>query len=205
MKAAFLFLILAIGLADDDTAVSASADSSDSGYVDFSDQITEICQVDGLWVRPPTGWISVPIDFGAEGSFVGCQMMLIENEALIGILRFVSGRLPSDVDPHQMLVGVEAQFVQAMNYSLGEALWRRDDVAVAGDGFGEGKALGVSLSLPGNPNPMEGHFLTFQGPERHYIITLLTPADSVNDGIYYDKLTAAMATVMQTVRPGAFE
>lgn len=202
MKEAILLLILTMSLADQDPPKSGSTDSDLSGYVDFSDQATELCQVDGLWVRPPAGWISVPIDFGTRDSFAGCQMMLIENEALIGILRFVSGRLPSDVDPQQMLVGIEAQFIQAMNYELGGALWRHDDVPVSGDGFEEGKALGVSLSLPGNPNPMEGHFLTFRGPERHYIMTLLTPDESVEGGIHYRKTTAGLSKVMQTVQPG---
>jgi hypothetical protein len=172
----------------------------DDAYLDFTDQMTPVCSVVGLTVEPPTGWINVPID-SQDNTIAGCQMMLIESEALIGIMRLLSVQVPDDIDAHKMLVGIEAQAIVGMNYELGERLWHSENVPVSGlEGFGDGNALGVSLSIPGNANAQEGHFLTFHGPEAHYILTLLTPAESVDDGSHYEKLTRAMSTVMTTLK-----
>lgn len=185
-----LFLLLFV------SAISAL----DEPYVDFTDQMTPVCEVVGLVVKPPAGWINVPLDSDDE-AIAGCQMMLIEDEALIGMLRLLSVELKDDVDAHKVLVGIEAQVLVEMNYLLGERLWARENVPVAGiEGFGGGTALGVALSIPGNANEQEGHFLTFHGPDAHYIITLLTPAKSVDDGIHYAKLSRAMSTVMTTLQ-----
>lgn len=175
--------------------------ADDEGLVDFTDRATPVCKVAGLSVPPPPGWINAPIDAGDQ-PVEGCQMMLIEDEAIIGMLRLLSVEVPEGVDAQQVLVGIEAQALVAMNYVLGDALWRKDDVPVAGaDGFGGGRAIGVALSLPGNDNALEGHFLTFHGPQAHYILTLLTPARAVDDGRSYGRLTQGLATVMQTLQP----
>ena len=69
------------------------AADEEEGYVDFSSQITPVCEVDYLKVAPPEGWINVPIDTGSD-YLSGCQMMLIVNEELQGVLRVLSCRAP---------------------------------------------------------------------------------------------------------------
>ncbi|MEM9530908.1 MAG: hypothetical protein AAGA23_08310 [Pseudomonadota bacterium] len=184
----------------------ASMSMASAETMDFSDQITPFCEVLGLKVAPPPGWINVPIDTGQRGDLAGCQMMHIEAKALTGIIRILSLDIP-DGSPNpeappwfQRMVSLEVPFLEAMGYQLGELLFRRDSVPIAGQGFEGARALGVGALIEGGDGtPQEAHFLLFKGPQAKYVITTLTPGRDVEGGSYYKKNTQAMGTVMRTL------
>ena len=175
----------------------------DEDFVDFSSQITPLCEVAKLIVPPPKGWINVPIQTG-DATVQGCQMMLIINEALIGVLRVLSFDLsnpPPDMPAWQEhLIGVESVLIHPMGYRLKEPIWQRPELPIAGAGFSAASAIGVNATIEGNTNPQEAHFIVFENPTHKYLISLLTPAESVDEGVYYQRNTQGMATVMQTFR-----
>ncbi len=71
------------------TAVAANDD-----VVDFSDQITPVCEVRGLLARPPAGWFNVPIESG-EAQVAGCQMMLArESDDALGEVLWTRDSVP---------------------------------------------------------------------------------------------------------------
>jgi len=183
-----------------------SALSQSDEYVDFTEQMTPICEVEKLTVPPPGGWINVPIETN-ETTIRGCQMMLIVDEALIGILRILSFDLsnpPADMPPWEHhLIGVESVLIYEMGYRLGDPIWQRQEVPVAGQGFGGAKAIGLSANIEGNDNPQEAHFLVFENATHKYLITLLTPSESVDQGVHYKSNTQGMATVMRTFNSAA--
>ena len=162
------------------------AAAQDDEYVDFTDQMTPVCEVEKLEVAPPDGWINVPIQT-EETIMRGCQMMLIVEEALIGILRVLSFDLnnpPADMPRwEEHLIGVESVLIHKMGYRLREPIWQRQDVPISGAGFGGAKAIGFSAHIEGNNNPHEAHFLVFENATHKYLISLLTPAQSVDNGI----------------------
>ncbi len=173
-------------------------------YLDFSDQVTPVCEIAEISAGPPDGWINVPVDTRAD--FVqGCQMMLILDEELIGILRLFSYDLSGQPDNAaiwpQHLVGVESVLIAEMGYLLGEVVWSRADVPITGAGFRNARAIGFSASVEGNPYPQEAHFLVFENARYKYLISLLTPGESVDKGAYYRQNTEGMKALMQALRP----
>lgn len=168
--------------------------------VDFSDQMTAQCEVDGLVVEPPAGWINVPIDTGID-QLAGCQMMLVEDEILMGVLRILSFDwmdAPADLPPWQQhVMTVESMLIEAMGYQIVEPIWRRETVPISGPGFGNGRAMGFAVKIAGNDIPQESHMLVFDSGDIKYLVDLLTPAKSVNEGVYYSKNLLAMKAIMQ--------
>lgn len=166
------------------------AHAQDDGVIDFSDQITPTCEVVGLTATPPEGWFSVPIDSGDE-PISGCQMMRVgDQDELLGILRLLSAQLEETEDSppwYAVMIAVEQSIIAEMGYVLGEVLWSRTDVPVSGSGFANARAVGLAASIEGNDIPQEVHFLVFENGPQKYIITLLTPAESVDGGVVYQR------------------
>jgi len=183
-----------------------SVSAQDDEIVDFTDQMTPVCEVAKLRVVPPERWINVPIETGSE-ALRGCQMMLIIDQALIGVLRLLSFDLsnpPPDMPAWQEhLLGVEAVLIHEMGYRLDSPIWKKDEVPIKGQGFSNATAIGFSANIEGNVNPQEAHFLVFENASHKYLIDLLTPAESLDQGVHYEKNTKAMATVMQTLKRAA--
>lgn len=182
---------------------AAAHAAQDDEYVDFTELMTPVCEVDKLKVSPPDRWINVPIQT-EETAMRGCQMMLIIDQALIGVLRVLSFDLsnpPADMPRwEEHVIGVESILIYEMDYRLHEPIWKRDEVPIAGAGFGGARAIGFSANIEGNDNPQEAHFLVFENTTHKYLISLLTPAKSVDGGTHYNMNTKGMAVVMQNFR-----
>ena len=166
--------------------------AEDEDIVDFSEHITPVCEIVGLRAVPPNGWFNVPID-SEDDAVSGCQMMRAgEEQELVGILRLLSARLPEDEDAppwFAVLIAMEQQVISEMGYTLGEVLWARPEVPISGDGFGNARAVGLAATIEGNDAPQEAHFLVFDRAADKFIITLLTPAKTVDEGVYYKRNT----------------
>lgn len=181
----------------------ASAAAQEEEVVDFSDQITPTCELLGLVGQPPPGWFNVPID-SPDPNLVGCQMMrATENQELVGILRLLSTAVPTDTPEETWLpelMGLEVAWLEEMGITLGEPMWRRQDVPVSGPGFQKGTAIGLEASIEGNEVPQEVHFLGFSGPTHKYLLTLSTPGRTVEEGVYYDRNTADFGVLIRTLQ-----
>lgn len=110
--------------------VMATSVTANDDIADFSDQITPVCEVQGLLARPPAGWFNVPMESG-EKQVAGCQMMLAResDDALLGIMRILSvGLADTDTGDNpawSVVLAMEIDLVGAMGYALGEVLWTR--------------------------------------------------------------------------------
>lgn len=175
-------------------AWSSAVSAQNDGTVDFSDKMTPVCEVVGLNARPPEGWFNVPIESGDE-AVRGCQMMRARegDDALVGIARVLSIQLPDATeDPPwwAVVIGFETEAIAVMGYSLGEVLWSRENVAIQGAGFSNARAVGLESRIEGNDTPQEAHFLVFEKGATKYVVTLLSPARSVDGGEHYNRNVA---------------
>ena len=177
--------------------------AANEDVIDFSDQITPICEVQGLLARPPAGWLNVPIESG-EQQIAGCQMMLARDsdDALLGIMRVLSVDLADtdtgDNPAWSVALALEIELVGAMGYALGDALWKRDSVPVQGQGFANGRAIGLQAFIEGNDSAQEAHFLMFDKAGVQYIVTLLTPGRDVEESAYYQRNTTDLGKLIST-------
>jgi len=160
--------------------------------IDYSEQMTAICEVVGLTAPPPPGWFNVPID-SDDKALTGCQMMRTGNqEELVGIIRLVSVTMEEEEDSppwYAVMVAIEEQIIGEMGYKLGEVMWSRQDVPISGEGFANARAVGLSASIEGNDTPQEVQFLLFEHGQQKFIITLLTPGRDVDEGVFYKRNT----------------
>jgi hypothetical protein len=172
-------------------------------YVDFSDRITPTCELIGLVGIPPEGWFNVPIDSVGE-NLQGCQMMRTdEQEELVGILRLLSRDFPENTPEETWfteLLGLEVTWLEEMGITLGEPLWRRDDVPMTGTGWEKAKAIGLSASGENSDITQEVHFLAFGGPTTKYLFSLATPAQAVDEGVYYKRNTDDFGVLIRTLQ-----
>ena len=176
--------------------------SEDEEVVDFRDQMTPTCELIGLIGYPPEGWFKVPIEIPAP-DLAGCQMMRAgESDELLGIMRLLSVVVPEGTAKDKWLAGVlglEAQWLQEMGITLGDPLFRRDDVPISGLGdFENGTGLGLAATIEGNDIPQEVHFLGFNSPSVQYLLTLSTPDRAVEDGVYYQRNTDDFGVLIRT-------
>lgn len=173
---------------------------------DYTGLTTPVCEVQGLYVKPPTGWINVPVDT-AEQPLRGCQMMLIEEETYLGIIRIFSHDIgkPGEGKSEQWeayLVEFETLLLADMGFKRGDVLWKKDSMPVSGEGFYGGKAIGFGISIENFDVPWEVHFVIFQSDHQHYLISLVSPSESASDGgSLYRENSAAMGFVMRTLQP----
>ena len=185
------------------TAVTSLAVAADEDYVDFSDRITPTCELIGLVGVPPEGWFNVPIQSEAT-DISGCQMMRTnDQEELVGILRLLSKVFPVDTPEETWfseLVGIEVTSLGEMGITLGEPLWRKDDVPMTGMDWENGKAIGLEATIEGNDAPQEVHFLAFGGPTTKYLISLSTPNKAFDDSTHYRRNTGDFAVLIRTMQ-----
>lgn len=171
--------------------------------VDLGELATATCELIGLVATPPQGWINVPIDVPVD-ELAGCQMMLInDKDELVSMIRILSRQIAADTTEESWfseLLGLEVGQLEEMGVVLGEPMWKRDDVPVTGPGFGTGRAAGFAASIEGNPIPQEVHFVAFGKPTLKYLVTLITPGRTVEDGLYYDSNTADFGSLIQTLQ-----
>lgn len=177
--------------------------AAEEDYVDFSDRTTPMCELIGLVGLPPTGWFNVPIETERE-DIVGCQMMRTnDRDELVGILRLIS-RVFAAESPEETwlpeLLGGEVAWLEEMGITLGETLWRRDDVPMTGTDWEQAKAFGLAASAEDNDTPQEVHFLTFGGATTKYLIDLVTPAQAVDEGLYYGRNTEDFGVLIRTLQ-----
>lgn len=184
------------------TAMAAPV-AADDDVLDFSDQMTPVCEVHGLLARPPAGWFSVPIESG-QRQIAGCQMMLAreDDDALVGILRILSVDM-TDADTGDnpwwsIVLAMEIDLVGAMGYTLGDVLWTRESVPVRGQGFANGRAIGLEAWVEGNETSQEAHFLLFDKGEIQYVVTLLTPGQGGEEAVYYQRNTSDLGTLISS-------
>lgn len=178
---------------------AAAADND--GTLDFSDRATPVCEVAGLRVMPPDGWFNVPIE-SEEAAIQGCQMMRARagDDALVGIARVLSVQfteIPKDPPWWELVVGMEARNINRMGYTLNDVIWSRDEVPIQGPHFTGAKAVGFSASIEDNTAEQEAHFLVFEQGNTKYISTLLTPAATVEEGVYFDRNTADFGSMIR--------
>jgi len=177
--------------------------ATEDKVVDFSDQMTSVCEVSGLYSPPPPGWFNVPIDTG-DARAMGCQMMRTEgNDVLVGILRLLSVKLPDTEDgpPWGMvMIEIERRNIAVMGYSIGEVLWSRETVPISGPGFMNARAVGFKALIEGDDIPQEAQFLVFEKEKEKYIVTLLTPGRKVDEGIYYKRNTDDFGVLIRSLK-----
>jgi hypothetical protein len=188
-----LFSVLGVAIADP----GLSRDE----VIDFSDRMTPTCELIGLVGLPPEGWFNVPIE-APQDDLAGCQMMRTdENEELVGMIRLLSREVPEGTPEETWmpeLIGLEAAWLEEMGVVLGDPIWRKEEVAVAGEGFEAGKAIGLAATIEGSEYPQEVHLLAFGTPTIKYLVSLCTPDSTVDAGVHLERNTADMGTVIRT-------
>jgi hypothetical protein len=175
--------------------------SQEEEIIDFSDRMTPTCDLIGLVGLPPAGWFNVPIEV-PQKDLAGCQMMRTdENEELVGMIRLLSRVVPAETPEETWmpeLIGLEAVWLEEMGVMLGEPIWRKEEVAVAGEGFEAGKAVGLAATIEGSEYPQEVHLLAFGTPTAKYLVSLCTPDSTVDEGVHLERNTADMGTLLRT-------
>lgn len=175
---------------------------ADEEILDFSDSMTDTCEVVGLTAKPPPGWFTVPIESG-DDALTGCQMMRTgHQDELLGILRVVSVYLPQTEDAppwFAVMVALEQQIIGEMGYVLGEVMWSRESVPISGEGFENARAVGLAATIEGNDIPQEVHFLLFESGTQKFVITLLSPGRDVGEGVDYKRNTDDFGFLIRTL------
>lgn len=171
--------------------------------IDYSGQTTATCEVVGLTATPPTGWFNAPID-STEDAISGCQMMRVgDQDELLGIFRLLSVQLEETEESppwFAVMIALEQQTISEMGYVVGEMLWSRLDVPISGEGFGNARAVGLAATVEGNETPQEVHFLVFDHGPQKFIITLLTPGQGVDEGVFYQRNTDDFGVLIRSLK-----
>ena len=181
----------------------AVAGASQAEEENLSALAKPVCEVAGLTVVPPSPWYSVPIEADEE-IVEGCQMIWEQGEQYMGIMRLVSfdyrQRPEQLAEWENHVIAFEAVVMARMGITLGEPIWKRDSVPVSGNGFGNGKAIGLKASLEGVDVENEVHFMLFESATHKYVISSLTPSQATSPDVYAAN-TGAMGAVMRTLQP----
>lgn len=182
-------------------AAGAAAQETEGETLDLSEFLTATCDLVGLRAVPPEGWFNASVRNPPPGHR-GCQMMrTTETDELVGLIRLRS--LDTEAaefadEGFDAFVADELAVLATMGYVVGEPLWARDDVPVAGEGLGSGRAAGFEATLEGGP-PQEIHLLVFRGAATQYLLVLATPARS-HDAETYRANETGFATLITTLQ-----
>jgi hypothetical protein len=200
-------LAVALVLATTATAAAAQdpgAEEPGAEYLDFSDFLTPTCELAGLRALPPAGWFNVSVQDPPAGHR-GCQMMRTnEADELVGLMRLRSidaAAVEFSGDGYDAFVADELAVLGSMGYVVGEPIWARDEVPVAGHGFTSGRAVGFEVALEDGA-PHELHLLVFRGAEAKYLLLLATPTRAF-DAALYSGNEAGFATLITTLQQPA--
>jgi hypothetical protein len=189
-------LIAALGL----NSLISSAQGG--GVVNALGTADASCEVAELSVVPPKGWLTASLETN-DSTLRVCQMALVVEGSLYGYVRVSSFDLsdtPADAAPwYQQVVNVETASIYKKGYTLGEFVSSEKNIPITGTGFRNARALVVAAELKTNAYDQEVHFLVFESDNYKYLITLLTPAESVQGGLYYHRNVAGKAAVMQSL------
>ena len=71
---------------------------------------------------------------------------------------------------------------------------------IVGDGFRNARAIGLSARIEGNETPQEAHFLVFENDSRKFVISLLTPAEDVDEGAHYERNVSDFGTLIRSFK-----
>jgi hypothetical protein len=146
--------------------------------LDFTGLASDRCALIGLAAPAPDGWISIAMQ-DMPPQLAGCQMLRLEDEMLLGIMRLISARAADSVAVGQArdgLVALEREIWAEMGLEIGPTLWQRDHVAVSGEGFSDGAAIGLAARIVETDLPQEIHLLMFRRADTHYALSVITPA-----------------------------
>lgn len=195
-------LVAAVLLAAHSTMAADSEESMDVGTARASR-----CELIGLIGHAPEGWSNDPMQF-ADADLAGCEMLRSgDNGELLGFVRLLSVVVPEETPKDKWLSGLidlEVGWLQEGGFTLGELLFRRDDVPLSGLGdFENGTGIGLGASSESSDSPREVHFLGFNGPRIQYLLTLLTPAREVDGGIEYRRNIDDFGVLMRTFQLAA--
>ena len=160
------------------------------------------CEVAELAVTPPSGWLTASLET-SDNTIRRCQMTLVVEGSLYGYVRVSSFDLsaaPADAVPwYQQVVNFETASIFKKGYTLGEFISSQKNVPITGTGFRNARALVIAAELKNNSFDQEVQFLVFESDNYKYLITLVTPAESVQSGEYYRRNVAGKVEVMQNL------
>lgn len=180
-----------------------TSQSGVAGEEDLKPLATSRCEFGALTVVPVDPWYSVPID-SEEPGIEGCQMIWEEGDQYMGFIRLVAFDNSLFADPEvkweDHLVAFEASIMDSMNIRLGEMLWQNRSLPISGEGFHNAKAMALEARLAGVDHANEAHFVLFESDGHKYVISNLTPAESVSPDVYAAN-TGAMGRLMRALQP----
>jgi hypothetical protein len=180
--------------------------SEEAEYEDFSDVVTQRCEVIGLIATPPDGWFNIPMQ-AMPDQLRGCQMLHVDgDDTLLGIIRLVSvlpGPGLSSDDVRDQLVSLEMSIWTEMGFQVGGPIWVRDEVPLRGDGFDGASAIGLSAIIAESGLPQEIHVLTFrhEPTTTQYVLSLITPRAEEDADAHRGNLEGFAAVMGGLVRP----
>ncbi|MEH6608538.1 MAG: hypothetical protein V7696_04145 [Halioglobus sp.] len=158
------------------------------------------CEVAELAMTPPSGWLIASLETN-DNTIRRCQMTLVVEGSLYGYLRVSSFDLsgaPADAAPwYQQVVNFETASIYKKGYTLGEFISSQKNIPITGTGFRNARDMVIAAELKNNSFDQEVQFLVFESDNYKYLITLVTPAESVQSGEYYNRNVAGKAELMQ--------
>lgn len=183
---------------------AASTLAADQESLDVGGTRPSRCELLGLIGHAPEGWSNDPMQF-ADAGLAGCEMVRGgQNGELLGFVRVLSVAVPDGTPKDKWLSGLidlEVGWLQEAGITLGKPLFRRDDVPLSGLGdFENGTGIGLEASSSGSDSPREVHFLGFNGPGIQYLLTLVTTARKVDEGIEYQRNIEDFGVLMRTLQ-----
>ncbi len=165
------------------------------------------CRVERLQTTAPVGWREMTFE-KVLSNIHSCHTVRMSNKQLSGVLRITSVGLtdvPDDRPWDVATTSVEVNLLTAMGVEIGnEPLWRKASMPVNGNGFSDGKALGISAKTPLIEGPLELTLMLFRGQSVGYVVSLLTPTKTSkpsDHGINVTAIRNLMQSLMQSSRP----
>ncbi len=195
--AAVIVVLAAIGLHAQDREVQQLKRSA-----------TGSCALTGLVSTPPAGWINVPFQTPPAGQ-LGCLMLRYnEQDQLLGVLRIRSASQPAAEfadEGYDRLLANEITALSRMDVEVdlpGGPLWTRDNMPVRGEGFRDGRAVGLRARIKGNDVAQEAHLMVFRSDTTKYLVSLVTATEAYDKALYQGN-TRDMGVLIRTLKPSA--
>lgn len=129
-----------------------------------------------------------------------------ERDQVLAVMRLRSASEPTaefKAQGYDQLMSREIASLEAMGIVVdikGGPLWTRDAVPVKGEGFRDARGVGLRARINGNEVAQEAHLLAFRSDTSKYLISLVTPAQSYDKGLY-ETNTEDMGVLMRSFQP----